>query len=220
MARRAESIALLSPRPRRCRPGTNTQFDAARAGQALGFVADNTHHADYNTTVNSWVEQRTFVTQAPALLRRAYPALAANLTSALDALAHPTVPTPAAGMGAVASPVGKPLQCGGWTVKLGASGAMASLVHSSNSSVDWASESEPIGEFKYQTFTSGDFNIFLKDFASRIGDRGVWPEHTAGKYAEYNYSTSDMTCGNVRRPTCTSAPCVPCADADVSCVLR
>ena len=107
-------------------------------------------------------------------------------------------------MGAVASPVGTPLQCGGWTIKLGASGAMASLVHSSNSSVDWASESEPIGEFKYQTFTSGDFNIFLKDFASRIGDRGVWPEHTAGKYAEYNYSTSDMTCGNVRRPPYTA----------------
>ena len=37
------------------------------------FVADNTHHADYNSTVNSWVEQRTFVTQAPALLAKAHP---------------------------------------------------------------------------------------------------------------------------------------------------
>ena len=27
----------------------------------------------------------------------------------------------------------------------------------------------------YQPFTSGDFNICLKDFASRIGDKGVWP---------------------------------------------
>jgi hypothetical protein len=35
--------------------------------------------------------------------------------------------------------------------------------------VDWASEAHPIGEFEYQTFTSGDFNIFLKDFGSRIG---------------------------------------------------
>jgi hypothetical protein len=35
--------------------------------------------------------------------------------------------------------------------------------------VDWASEAHPIGEFLYQTFTSGDFNIFLKDFGSRIG---------------------------------------------------
>jgi hypothetical protein len=52
--------------------------------------------------------------------------------------------------------------------------------------VDWASEAHPIGEFVYQTFTSGDFNIFLKDFASRIGDRGVWPEHTAGKCVSRN----------------------------------
>ena len=145
---------------------TNAQFDAARAQQQYGFVADNTHHADYNTTVNSWVEQRTFVTQAPALLRTAYPALATNLTSALDALAHPTIPTPAAGMGAVASPVGKPLQCGGWTIKLGDSGAMASLVHSSNPSFDWASESEPIGEFKYQTFTSSARDGFRAHTAS------------------------------------------------------
>jgi hypothetical protein len=43
---------------------------APRAGR---FVADNTHHADYNSTVNSWVEQRTFVTQAPALLAKVYP---------------------------------------------------------------------------------------------------------------------------------------------------
>ena len=48
-----------------------------------------------------------------------------------------------------------------------------------------------------QTFTSGDFNIFLKDFGSRIGDLGTWPEHTAGRYANYSYSTSDLTCGNV-----------------------
>jgi hypothetical protein len=48
-----------------------------------------------------------------------------------------------------------------------------------------------------QTFTSGDFNIFLKDFGSRIGDMGTWPEHTAGRYANYSYSTSDLTCGNV-----------------------
>ena len=45
---------------------TNPQFDKARAQAADGFVKDNAHHADYNSTVNSWIEQRTFVTQAPA----------------------------------------------------------------------------------------------------------------------------------------------------------
>ena len=48
---------------------TNAQFDKARAQQPNGFVADNRKHADYNSTVNSWIEQRAFVTQArPALL--------------------------------------------------------------------------------------------------------------------------------------------------------
>lgn len=32
------------------------------------MLALRSHHADYNSTVNSWLEQRTFVTDAPALL--------------------------------------------------------------------------------------------------------------------------------------------------------
>lgn len=154
--------------------------------------------------MNSWVEQRLFVTQAPALLEQVYPALAKNLSAALDLLAHPVVPTPE-GMKAVVSPVGAALQCGAWTVKLGSSGAMTSLVRKDKPSVDWASESKPIGEFRYQTFTSGDFNVFLKDFGSRIGDKGVWPEHTPGHYADFNYSTSDMQCGNFCKKNMSSA---------------
>ena len=65
---------------------TNPQFDRARAQQPLGFVADNRKHADYNSTVNSWIEQRAFVTQAPLLLRHEYPELAASISAALVAL--------------------------------------------------------------------------------------------------------------------------------------
>jgi hypothetical protein len=65
---------------------TNAQFDRARAQQPQGFVADNRKHADYNSSVNSWLEQRAFVTQAPALLEAEYPELAANITAALDVL--------------------------------------------------------------------------------------------------------------------------------------
>ena len=35
---------------------------------ARAMLALRSHHADYNSTVNSWLEQRTFVTDAPALL--------------------------------------------------------------------------------------------------------------------------------------------------------
>ena len=61
---------------------TNAQFEAARAA-APQFVADNANYADYNSTVNSWIEQRTFVTDAPRLVQHTYPALAKNMTSAL-----------------------------------------------------------------------------------------------------------------------------------------
>lgn len=186
---------------------TNAQFDRARAQQPLGFVADNTHHADYNSTVNSWVEQRLFVTQAPALLKDTYPKLAASLTKALDELAHPVVPAPTADMKEVNA--GEALECGDWTLKIGSTGALTSLINTAigvgETAVDWASENHPVGQFVYQTFTSGDFNIFLKDFGSRIGDQGQWPEHTAGRYANYNYSTSDLSCGNFCKKNMTSA---------------
>lgn len=38
--------------------------------------------ADYNTTVNSWLEQRTYVTAAPRVVKTEYPQLAASLTKA------------------------------------------------------------------------------------------------------------------------------------------
>jgi hypothetical protein len=73
---------------------TNAQFDRARARQPLGFVADNRKHADYNTSVNSWLEQREFVNQAPSLLQHEYPELAANITTALAALKAIEPPDP------------------------------------------------------------------------------------------------------------------------------
>ena len=33
-------------------------------------MRDNAFHADYNTTTNSWIEQRTYITNAPALLAK------------------------------------------------------------------------------------------------------------------------------------------------------
>ena len=47
--------------------------------------------------------------------------------------------------------------------------------------------------------------MFLKDFGARIGDTGAWPEHTPGHYADYNYSTSDLSCGNFCKNNMSSA---------------
>jgi hypothetical protein len=52
---------------------TNVQFDAARAQQQLGFVRDNARHADYNSTVGSWIEQ---VGRSAPSRRRARPSRA------------------------------------------------------------------------------------------------------------------------------------------------
>lgn len=57
------------------------------------FVYNNSNQADYNTTVNSWLEQRTYVTQAPRLLVDAYPEFASNLSAALASYENVTEPT-------------------------------------------------------------------------------------------------------------------------------
>ena len=172
---------------------TNPQFDRARAQQADGFVKDNTNHADYNSTVNSWIEQRTFVTQAPPLLAAEYPAVAASLTAALDALKQ-VAPPSIAGMEKVAHLTAPITKCGGWTLQFGHAGGLTTLQDAAGT--HWASAVKPVGQFLYESYTDADYNVFLKDFGSRIGDKGVWPEHTAGRYADYNESTSDMSCGN------------------------
>eukprot|EP01047_Picozoa_sp_COSAG01_P031072 COSAG01_NODE_2189_length_8193_cov_47.570917_11_plen_148_part_00 len=147
--------------------------------------------------MGSWVEQRTFVTDAPALLAADYPQVAANLSAALARLKEVTPPlttSPSGGGGggggdpraALVPPPGyRPvrnlsaaIQCGGASLRFGSGGGLVGL---ERKGVQWASASQPIGQFLYESYTSADFNVFLKDFGSRIGDRGVWPAHTAGK---------------------------------------
>ena len=127
------------------------------------------------------------------MLAAEYPTLAANLTAALDALKQ-VAPPSVAGMTKqpnVAAPISS---CGGWTLEFNYAGGLTSL--QDKGGTDWASEAKPIGQFLYESYTDADYNVFLKDFGSRIGDKGVWPEHTAGKYAAYNATTSDMGCGS------------------------
>ena len=170
---------------------TNPQFDRARAQQPLGFVADNRKHADYNTTVNSWIEQRAFVTQAPLLLKDEYPGLAANITEALVAL-RAVEPVPSlAGLTPVA-PLDTRFACGSaLTLQVGPGGGIVSLKRGGR---QWASPTHPVGQFLYETYVDADFTTFLHDLGARIGDNGVWPDHTAGPYAPFANAT--RTCAD------------------------
>jgi hypothetical protein len=193
---------------------TNAAFDRARDAARFGFVANNTVNADYNSTVNSWVEQRTYVTAAPALLRASHPELAANLSAALAALAHVTDPSADAATmagyervhGWTAGGADMVHDCGGGvSVGFDGSGALSTLV---TPGAAWASAAQPLGRFLYETYNNSDYNPFLADMASRIGDTGVWPAHTPstnGCAKPQGHDDSALTCGNFRKPNMTNA---------------
>jgi hypothetical protein len=149
---------------------SNAQFDAVRLErQPHGFLRNqtgfnNARLADYNTTVNSWLEQRLYVTDAPRLLAKEQPELAASLDTALQDLQHVRVPSPA-GMTRVAKPTSAVFECGGLTVGFDDHGALSQLT--SANGVEWANGTHPVGLYRYQTFTNEDYNVFLQDFASR-----------------------------------------------------
>ena len=88
---------------------SNTQFDLARAALPA-FYNCSDKRGDYNTTAESWAEQRTFITDAPALLVSTQPALALPLASALEELRVVWLPV-TAGMKHAADPSAR-FQCG------------------------------------------------------------------------------------------------------------
>jgi hypothetical protein len=178
----------------------------------LHWLQNNTIHADYNTTVNSWLEQRSYITGAPRLLQKSHPKLAASIEKALLELetvtpASTTGYTPlnasaleqqefsCAGMslgfnghGALvklsqplSTPIGNTGNTGTLKEQHAAVGAMGAM--------EWANSTRPIGSLVYQTFTNKDYNIFLQDFAARLGD---W-EH--GKHDGCWYEPDDEVSG-------------------------
>jgi hypothetical protein len=190
---------------------TNAAFDAARAQQPTGFVRNNSNHADYNTTVSSWVEQRLYVTDAPLLLAESHPKLASALNKGLAQLANvtePGIPSTAEGfvrVDAAALP-STTLECSGLVLGFGGDGSI-SRFDDSDSGISWAAPEHPLGQYLYETYTNSEYNKFLNDFAMRLGDKGVWPAHTppkSGCWYSLN-ATDDLGCGNFRKPNVTAA---------------
>jgi hypothetical protein len=148
-------------------------------------------HADYNTTENSWLEQRTFVTYAPYLLSDKE--LAGEMLAELHDLENPTPPS-TTDMTPVADPVGKSLSCGPFRLAFDSSGALSDLTHLT-SGVRLANESHTLGSFIYKTYNDTDYREFLSDFAIRINPPG-----------QGCLNASDpMTCFNFRKPNMTAA---------------
>jgi len=192
---------------------TNAQFQIAK--NQHGFIKDNRKNADYNTTTNSWIEQRTYLTDASKLLAGEHPDLMASIDEALVKLKDVQLPS-TSGMATVANPAGQKFSCKGVELAFDERAAISHLMTStsttpttakddegaasplsstsSTSSTSWASVANPVGLYQYQTFTNVDYNIFLEDFAIRIGGC----HYTAN-------STDDAACGNFRRPNVTSA---------------
>lgn len=184
---------------------TNVQFEAARSiGMKQGFLTDNRLHADYNTTANSWLEQRSYLTDASKVVANQYPALAASIDDALAVLKDVKLPSKH-GMSPVSNPVGRSFTCGTVELAFDARAALAKLsVHGgrgssnirtkgngnasdSNGVRSWASPSNPMGLYQYQSFTNKDYNIFLQDFAIRIdgGDCHYLPNSTDDTVRHY-----------------------------------
>lgn len=201
---------------------TNVQFDAARAQQRDGFVKHNSHHADYNSTVNSWLEQRTFVTDAPKRFSKSgkHAALATSLDAAFAEIKS-AAPIDAAALAAKgyvnvgAKASGTVFQCSAVRLGFDQSGAIDTLTTTASergSQWDYAGGSgdaaHAIGKYVYQTFTDEDYQVFLGDFASRLGDKGVWPAHSAPDTNEcataHDPDQGDHGCANFRKPNVTS----------------
>ena len=137
--------------------------------------------------------------------RSRYPAIAANLSHALDALKHVQPHQPNTPAMRKLTQLHAPITgCGGLTLQFGVGGGLTSLIDG-RTGTQWAGVGQPLGQFLYQTYTVADYNHFLRDFGSRIGDTGEWPAHTPGHYASYNSTTSDMTCGNFCKKNLTAA---------------
>jgi hypothetical protein len=211
---------------------TNTQFHKALAsGLQEGPLSDQSvpgqtgvagFRADYYTTVQAWVEQRSYIPNAIAAIAAngaadAVPAgWATELAKRVAALSVVVIPTAsglkAAGYVQIQIPTGVDstagnstgpgatvLRCGDTGLQVGfdSRGSITKLQRGAGSArsagKDWASPTRPIGQFLYQTFNDDDYQRFL----SGPGGFGI----NCPRGSEANIGL----CGNFNRANMTHA---------------
>lgn len=149
--------------------GDNTNWTNAQFTAALPLP-------NYQLTVSSWLEQRSYLPNAIAVLdhssKPAYTSLAHSMRTALRQLT-PTAPTPAALLAAGYIQAHDPTAtfvCDGVHIGFGPDGAVTTLARRHA----WASTSSPLGQYTYQTLSADDFVAFDKDY----GNGGCTPHST------------------------------------------
>ena len=147
------------------------------------------HQENYNMTVESWREQRSYLTNAISVLERdtsgkgSYPAFGKSLRAALKAI-EPSKPTPAAsGFKPVSGAVTAMQQCGAVSLSFGVDGSLSSVRKDGKG---WGGV---LGSFRYQSLSSGNFTTFCEGYGN------------AGCKA----TTENPGCHNFHKPNMSSA---------------
>ena len=135
---------------------------------ARGFAHEGVVQS-YRLMEASWLEHRAYLERARAALRGT--PLGAEADRAAAAC-HPTKPTADRPVPALALQKGFDLRH--FTARISpVNGALISLVEKETGR-DWASPAHPLGLFRYQTFSSGDYDRFYKEYVRNLDEPGTY----------------------------------------------
>ena len=173
------STALWVVPSMRCPPCLLTQSLVEPPSAATWYLGDNTNwtnaqlqaaisQPNYQLTISSWLEQRSYLPNALAVLDAskapAYLDLATEMRDAIEGLrpAKPTAASLRAAGYTRADDASRMFVCAGVTVGFGVDGAVTTLTgrHA------WASASAPLGRYTYQSLSAADFVTFDKDYGN------------------------------------------------------
>ena len=151
-------------------------------------VADNRDHADYFTQVQSWHEQRHFVTNAVDAVREELPAFAERIQQAFATISDVHIPSTA---GFTKAQPHSTLRCGTATIQFDSSGAVSMLENGDKQT--WANSTHTLGKYIYQSFNDDDYQEFLSGSGDISGVSGF------ARPACRPNNTSPI-CGNFNKP--------------------
>lgn len=119
------------------------------------------HQDNYNMTVESWREQRSYLTNAISVLEAdsKYATFATQLRAALKAI-EPTTPTPASSGFTAVPVISSAQECGAVKLSFGVDGSLATL---GKGTTAWSGK---LGGFRYQTLSSGNFTTFCEGYGN------------------------------------------------------
>eukprot|EP01087_Luapelamoeba_hula_P000994 TRINITY_DN10754_c0_g1_i1.p1 TRINITY_DN10754_c0_g1~~TRINITY_DN10754_c0_g1_i1.p1 ORF type:complete len:714 (-),score=88.74 TRINITY_DN10754_c0_g1_i1:50-2191(-) len=163
---------------------TNAEFHKANASSSVG----------YKLMSNSWIEQRSFITNALSILassnKEQYRALATDIKNAFAQLTPNSDPSTRGLSEVPASERTNPIDLGHeFTLRFDASGAVVSLLDKKTTS-NWASPKSPLGVYTCQTFDQSSYDTFFSEYF-------YCPVSICG-WAAMDFGKPDVTRGNPR----------------------